>query len=152
MLLDYGMRITSDGGAVQDSIQELFMYIWEHRENLEEVTSVKSYLLISLRHKLFKKIKAQRAIKHRNRVYIDDYVPASSDTVRQFDNNYRKALFRSAFNILSERQRQMIKLRFFEGLSTDEIVSILGVKRQTVYNCISSAVSKMNSFVTRQYY
>ncbi|HKI47630.1 MAG TPA: sigma-70 family RNA polymerase sigma factor, partial [Balneolales bacterium] len=126
-LLRYGLKILPDHVTVEDSIQELFMYIWEHNGCLENVTSVESYLLSALRHRIFRQVKAQKAIHHRNRVYIENCLPDESS--HDFEKTDKEALFRSAVTILSGRQKEMIKLKYFEGLSTKEIASFLGIKR-----------------------
>lgn len=147
-LLRYGLKILSDHDTVEDSIQELFMYIWEHNGCLENVTSVESYLLSALRHRIFRQVKTQKAIHHRNRVYIEDCLP--DESIPDLERSDKEALFRSAVTILSDRQKEMIKLKFFEGLSTNEIASFLGIKRQSVYNCISTALSKLNYHIANK--
>lgn len=147
-LLRYGLKILSDYDTVEDSIQELFLYIWEHNGCLENVTSVESYLLSALRHRIFRQIKTQKAIHHRNRVYIEDFLP--DENISDSEKSDKEALFRSAVTVLSNRQKEMIKLKYFEGLSTSEIAAFLGIKRQSVYNCISAALSKLNYHIAKQ--
>jgi len=115
---------------------------------LENVTSVESYLLSALRHRIFRQVKAQKAIHHRNRIYIEDCLP--DEGIADFEKSDREALFKSAVTILSGRQKEMIKLKYFEGLSTSEIAAFLGIKRQSVYNCISAALSKLNYHIVKQ--
>jgi RNA polymerase sigma factor (sigma-70 family) len=52
-LLNYGRKFTSDQELIKDSIQDLFTEIWLYRKNLNQVTSIHSYLLVSLRRKIF---------------------------------------------------------------------------------------------------
>lgn len=141
-LLKYGLKILSNYDTVEDSIQELFMYIWEHNGCLENITYVKAYLFSALRHRIYRQVKAQKAIYHRNRVYIENCL--LDESIPLFEKSDKEALFQSAVNILSNRQEEMIKLKFFEGLSTSEIASFLGIKKQSVYNCISTALNKLN--------
>lgn len=149
-LLKYGLKILSDYDIVEDSIQELFMYIWEHSSCLDSVTSVESYLLSSLRHRIYRQVKSQKAIHHRNRVYIEDCMPDQNESMPDSEKFEKEALFQSAVAVLSGRQKEMIKLKFFEGLTTGEIASFLGIKKQTVYNCISIALSRLNSHIARR--
>ena len=147
-LLRYGLKILSDHDTVEDSIQELFLYIWEHKACLKNVASIESYLLSSLRHRIFRQVKTQKAIHHRNRIYIDDCLPDESNP--NFEKSDKEALFRFAVTILSGRQKEMIRLKFFEGLSANEIASFLGIKRQSVYNCISTALGKLNYHIAHK--
>lgn len=150
-LMRYGLKILPNSQIVEDAIQELFLYLWEHKRCIENVNSVESYLLLSLRHRIYRQIKTQKAIHHRNRIYIDDCVPEHSDSSANFDKE-KEALFKESIRVLSDRQKQIIHLRFFEGLSTSEIASFLGIKRQSVYNCISTALSRLNNHIAAQLY
>ena len=53
----YGIKFISDRELVKDCIQNLFLRLMVHYQHLSEVSNVKSYLLISLRHELMRKIK-----------------------------------------------------------------------------------------------
>ena len=39
VLYSYGVKITSDHGLVEDSIQEVFITIWEKRHKIKDTTS-----------------------------------------------------------------------------------------------------------------
>ncbi|MEO6686432.1 MAG: sigma factor, partial [Dyadobacter sp.] len=46
-LLSYGYRISSNRQLIKDSIQDLFLHLWLHRENISETDSIKYYLFRS---------------------------------------------------------------------------------------------------------
>ncbi|MEL6923598.1 MAG: sigma factor, partial [Bacteroidota bacterium] len=48
LLFNYGSKITTDQGLIEDCIQELFVELWEKREKISSTTSVKFYLLKSI--------------------------------------------------------------------------------------------------------
>jgi len=56
LLYDYGVKLSRQEELVKDSIQEVFAYIWEKRENLAAVDSVRAYLLVALRRHLLKSL------------------------------------------------------------------------------------------------
>ena len=148
-LMRYGLKVLPDSEIVEDAIQELFLYLWEHKRCIENVNSIESYLLLSLRHRIYRQIKTQKAIHQRNRIYIDDCMPGHSESSGNFEQE-KEALFRESIKVLSDRQQQIIHLKFFEGLSTSEIATFLGIKRQSVYNCISTALSRLNNHIASQ--
>ncbi len=148
-LMRYGLKILPDCEIVEDAIQELFLYLWEHKRCIENVNSVESYLLLSLRHRIYRQIKTLKAIHDRNRIYVNDCMPEHSENSGNFEKE-KEALFKESIKVLSDRQKQIIQLKFFEGLSTSEIASFLGIKRQSVYNCISTALSRLNNHIAGQ--
>src|SRR5688572_26092435 len=58
-LYNYGSRITPDAGLTEDSIQDLFVELWNKREGLNDVHNVKAYLFKSLRRKIIYKLSIQ---------------------------------------------------------------------------------------------
>ncbi|MCD8164698.1 MAG: hypothetical protein LUE93_00260 [Bacteroides sp.] len=49
ILYRYGMKFVSDENIVKDSIQDLFIKIYNNRDNLSSTTEPKFYLLFSLK-------------------------------------------------------------------------------------------------------
>jgi hypothetical protein len=49
LLFRYGSKFSKDRELVKDSIQDLFMILWEKRDNLSSDAAVKPYLMASLR-------------------------------------------------------------------------------------------------------
>jgi RNA polymerase sigma-70 factor (ECF subfamily) len=60
MLYDYGLKLAYEDELVKDGIQEVFAYIWEKRQNLATVDSVRAYLLVSLRRQVLKSLERQQ--------------------------------------------------------------------------------------------
>ncbi|RYF71556.1 MAG: RNA polymerase subunit sigma-24, partial [Cytophagaceae bacterium] len=52
VLLKYGLRIYKDPEVVKDCLHNLFIDIWNRRDRLQEIRSIKAYLLTSLRRQL----------------------------------------------------------------------------------------------------
>ncbi|MDZ7689958.1 MAG: sigma factor [Balneolaceae bacterium] len=59
-LYGYGLKLTSRRELTKDAIHQLFVQLWDRRNYLSEVESVKAYLLASLRRSLLKKLNKRR--------------------------------------------------------------------------------------------
>src|SRR6187402_1381298 len=64
-LIAYGIRLCPDRDILKDQIQELFVELWNSRENLSPTDSVKFYLFRALRNKL---IRQEKNLHARNAV------------------------------------------------------------------------------------
>ena len=51
-LLFIGLKEVKDAHLVKDVIQQLFLYLWEKRETIQDARDVKSYLITSFLRKL----------------------------------------------------------------------------------------------------
>ena len=56
---------------------------------------------------------------------------------------YRRFLYRSIKTQLTQRQRQMMELRYFQGLSIPQIAQELRVNKSTVSRTINRALSRL---------
>jgi RNA polymerase sigma factor (sigma-70 family) len=138
-LLRYGLSLTCNRELVQDAIQELFINIWNRRQNLSQPDSVKYYLMVSIRRIILKDIKnsrlstdlsADEALCYK---YGED-VSIEEDLYAQLQNAVRS---------LPPRQQEVIFLKFFEKLSYEQITAITGLDYQILRNTIYRAIKSL---------
>jgi len=150
-LFKYGYRIVPKGGFIEDCIQELFLSIWERHTTLSNAKSVEAYLFISMRRTIFKNLRKQRNRENRNIKYAEDNIKlciSSEDLLIEIEyRNEHKIKLEQAINSLSKRGREVIYLKFYNGMSNSEIATVMDIKRQSVYNQVSKAIREMQQFV-----
>src|SRR5699024_1562024 len=150
-LFKYGYRITPKRSLVEDAIQELFLNLWNKRYTIDEARSVKSYLLVSLRRMIFRKIKKRKNRAERNLEYTRNLFGVAEHiekTIIEHENeSSKKKQLKIAIGTLSRRQKEAIMLKFYRGLSNNEIAQIMNINKQSVYNHVSKAIIKMQSIV-----
>ena len=115
---------------------------------------VDSYVFKKLRSSKRKYERSERRVK--NQLILNepinadgeelvDYLVGSEDVECKWDfmNSIDNEKLFDALNSLSERERNLIKLRFYDDYSNDEISKMLGYKVKTVYEDISKIISKL---------
>jgi len=150
-LFTYGCRIISNEEFIEDCIQELFLTIWEKHDAISQAKSVKAYLFISMRRTIFKNLRKQKNQQNRNIKYAEEKVDQSisiEDLLIEIEylNEYQEKL-EKALNSLSKRGREVIYLKYYNGMSNSEIASLMNIQRQSVYNHVSEAISEMQQLV-----
>jgi len=118
----------------ENIVQEVFIKVWENRENIRKHSSLSSYLF-AIAHNtsidLFRKKIKDKEFKNfllSRQEPIED--PASADMeFREIENDARKAVEK-----LTERQRQIYLMHREEGLSYHEIADKLNISVNTVEN------------------
>lgn len=146
-LFRYGMHISGDKELSLDCINEVFADIWKRRINLPEVDSVNGYLFIAFKRILFSKLK-----KNRKRQLYEKKSTAYANT-HEYSYEYllvvmqgkeeRKTKMKRALGKLSDRQKELIEMRYFEDQSIEEIAENLEISLRTVYNTIYTAIKKL---------
>jgi RNA polymerase sigma factor (sigma-70 family) len=139
-LYQYGIVLTGNASAVQDSIQELFLKLWEKRSRINKAKSVEFYLLYSLRRILLRQKEQKISIHRRNGEYIEGTptsFPSIEDRIiEEEEKNERYQQFVHAQKHLSERQKEILYLRLRHGMTNSEISAFLKISKQRVKNCM----------------
>ncbi len=146
-LLVIGLKEVGDEELVKDVIQQLFLYLWEKRETLQPARHVKAYLSAAFSRRLA--ISVQKSRKDSRQILdwsgqFENYAPSKEEMIVGNDQRrqIRVELYKH-ISTLSARQRELIKLRFYEGLSYEEIVIKTGLAHRTVYNSIYEALKRL---------
>ena len=141
-LLHFGSKLCSDRELIKDTLQELFVDFWNKRQLLPEVTYVKVYLIKSFRYKLL------RATANANRSAIFELEDLTKDVPSEqiIENEIaqeRQLALKAKLDLLPERQREVIHLRYFQNLTNDEIANIINVNYQSVSNLLQRALKNL---------
>ena len=151
-LYRYGFKINPCDEAVRDSIQDLFFRLWKKRDILEDVVYVKKYLIVSLRRILIHQLRQYDSREKRNREYSDllyqnisgiDEMIIHSEIVKEKQNALNESLLE-----LTERQQEVVFLKFYEGYSNKEISEMTGLSYQRVCNITHEALAKLRQTVS----
>lgn len=151
-LFSFGYKIIPRGEFIEDCIQELFLTIWEYRRNVSDAQSVSSYLYVSMRRLVLYNLRKVKNNKTRNSLYMEELIEETPNIetciiLKEYDIEFRRELHDAMHN-LTNRQKEIIRLKYSEGLSNSEIARLLEIKRQSVYNHVSEAIKLLKTFVS----
>jgi len=155
-LLFIGLKEIKDAQLVKDAIQQLFLYLWEKRETIHEAKNVKSYLVTSFLRKLsadWKKSDKVSALQVVHNNYAEDAPPTPEEKLIKKDEQHQLyKLLSNHINELPNRQKELIVLKFYEGLSYEEIVQQTGLSHRTVYNKIHEGLKRLKLDIANNQY
>ncbi len=141
-LVNYGSRLTNDEALLEDAIQDVFIELWRRREFLTNVENLKFYLFKALRNQLSRNT---RKDVFENAEDIDNFldllssISVEQQAIEQDSTQEQVVVLENALSKLTNRQREAINLRFYHGLSIDEIASLMNVTKQAVNNTLSKS-------------
>ncbi len=150
-MFNYGMTIVYNEAQVKDCIQELFFEIWKTRKNLSTTNNIRFYLLKSLRYKI--NHASVKEDKRRNLAY-QSYseenkilFPSDDESIRGKDLNTVKKQVEIALSKLSSREREVITLIFYEGMTYEEAANIMSISVGSIYTLAWKAISRLREIV-----
>jgi RNA polymerase sigma factor (sigma-70 family) len=153
-LLFIGLKRIKDPHLVKDAIQQQFLYLWEKRQTIQEAQNVRSYLINSFLRKLATDwIKTEKSTRLEIAWSNIDHEPLPSPEESLIANQEQRQiheLLMANINALPARQRELIVMKFYDGLSYDEIVEKTGLTHRTVYNKIHEALKKLKQDIGKE--
>jgi len=146
-LYQYSLKIAKDADLGKDCIQEVLLEIWTRREKLADVNYIKPYLFKSLRRRIITQ-KNQKKKEIDNLDIEFDIVFSQEDfLVNEQTLKERQEKLVKALNQLSKRQREVIYLKFYEGLTYEQISEIMGIGDQPLYNLIYKSLKLLRAYM-----
>jgi len=149
-LIAYGSKLCADEELLKDNIHDLFIELWNSRENLVQPDCVKFYLFKALRYKLIRADKihhSQQTIAENFSVTANPYekmeAPVESAIIDKEIADSQINILRKAIAVLSKRQQEAIQLRFYQGLSNDQIAELMEMNYQSVSNLLYTALCRI---------
>jgi len=146
-LFCYGFSLTRDKELTKDCIQEMFLELWDTKASLNpDVQNIRTYLCTWLRRKISRS--QSREIRTRsyatsltsvevNQLSYEELLIAFQETEE------RKEKLAAALKHLTKKQLEIIKLRFFENLTYEEIAEKTTLSNRTLYNTIFLAIQQL---------
>ncbi|MDN5202224.1 sigma-70 family RNA polymerase sigma factor [Fulvivirgaceae bacterium BMA10] len=145
-LYKYGIKLSLDPELTKDCIHEMFCSLWEKRADLCDVAYVNSYLHEYLRRSLYTQLKRKNT---------KEYSPAQSDFQTDLIFSFEEELIqneslredqkklRVAMLKLTNRQRQILELKYYDGLDYEEIVKLTSLKYKSIRNIMHEAMKAL---------
>ncbi len=151
-LYNFAFTICHNEELVKDSIQELFAYLWEKRNRLAEVSSIRLYLFTSLQRLLLKELKKSKAKEEKNKILMDelpkDAFSAQDLLIFKESNEQIKIKLKYALDQIPERMREALYLKTYNNFSYKEISKIMNISSQVARNYVSQALRRLREILS----
>jgi RNA polymerase sigma factor (sigma-70 family) len=153
-MFNYGCKFSKNDDYIKDCIQEVFIALWQYRERLDLPDSIKAYLLTALRRKMLaNRVKAELISLEDDKVsdglFSLDPSPERS-LIDDEDVAVQGRLVSELLDKLSTRQREVVYLKFYQGLTREEIAKVMGLSQQSVSNLLQKAIHSLRKITNSQ--
>lgn len=134
----------------QDILQDVFLKIWQKREDCQSIDNFSSYLFRAARNQ------ALNGFKRNGRACLllaelSREPVATIDTDNPIFAKELKILLRRAIDSLPAQQRKVFELSRNEGFKYEEIAEKLGISTSTVRNHMIQALKKIREHIGNTY-
>lgn len=145
-LYAFCLRYSKSREDSEELVEDVFVWLWNHRHQIRQEDTLKSILFIRMRHFL---INAYRA--RVNAPVYEDYLNyqnqlTEGDVKMQVEYDEFVERLEAQLKKLPLNQQRVIRLAKFEGLKNHETAERLGLSEQTVKNLLSLGLKAMRDF------
>ncbi len=144
----YGSLLTPDIPLVEDAIQEVLLTLWTNKETLHSISNPDGYFYSLFRRALFKKLKTAANLVPVENGEWEPGFSADAILVKKEASEELQKKMKAAIDSLTTRQREAIYLRFYEGLSYEEVAATLDISVKATYKMMARALSALKDKVT----
>ena len=147
LLSAYGSKISRDQGLVEDCIQDLFVELWNRRESLSDTTSIKFYLLKSIRRRIVRRLVNDTRCLEVSETDFDHgkqvEVSVEFNIIQEQASGELSQQLSRALEHLSGRQREAIYLRFYEKMDYSQISDVMNLSIKSSYKLMGKAIDTL---------
>ncbi|MHC1775383.1 MAG: RNA polymerase sigma-70 factor [Lentimicrobium sp.] len=136
---------------VEHIAQDIFIYLWENRSDIEINVSLESYIYTAGRYKALNQLrnaKLQEAV--REKLSSPEHGEAAADLA--YEKKELEKLIEEAISTLPPRCQQIFRLSREEDMTYRQIAEFLKVSTNTVEGQISIALKKLRSALKPVYF
>lgn len=140
LLLIHADNKLHDGDEARDVVQDVFVRLWEKRDQINVSSNLSGYLYSTVRNQIFNMIKHQKVIS----TYTKGLLDANTNNQIYADHLIREkqfaAMIETEIAALPPRMRQVFELRRLENLSNKEVAAKLGITELTATDQMKKAM------------
>lgn len=144
---DFAARFMGEGSDTGDVTHNIFCTLWDNRQSITNIDSLKAYLFRMTRNAIF------QAYRHRQVVneYQSDFLKTNDDTTPDLESVITTADLLEMINLrieqMPEIQRRIFRMSRYEKKTYAEIAQGTGLSTKSVQRYISLALAELRKLV-----
>ncbi len=152
LLFDYGQRHIFDRQLVEDVIQDVFINLIDTRKSIGIVRNLNGYLFSTFRRQLFLNVNKQKKSILTEKFPEEHFEYFKSQEQDILQNENKEQLYSTVQHCiekLSDKQREIIFLRFEREISYEEIALTLNISVDSCYKSTYRSIKIIRSEVEK---
>lgn len=144
------LGIYRDADVAEDAVQEVFVYLWNHRDVIKSTESLEGYLHTSVKHYVLNYLRHQRVRQEKEEDIAreQEWLYQQSE---EGDADIEKKIkaVRTVIDLLPESCRKIFVMTVIEGMSYADAADELGISQNTVKSQVRIAYKKIKNTVQK---
>lgn len=148
-LYTLALTLTKSDQYAKDIVQDVFMKLWEQRNNMHAVTNMEAWLYRITENKVIDFLRKTAADNRlRNALWINMQCLLNETEEIVSSREYHQIIEKAIHGLPPQRKR-IYRLSREEGFNYSEIASELHISKHTVKNQLFTAIRSVKNFIVR---
>lgn len=146
LLFDYGLRFTTNVHIVEDAIQDMYINLIKYRKNIGQVKNLQGYLVCAFRRQLLLDLNKQKKTISTEQLpegFFDYFKSPDSESHDKEDKEFLHSTIVESVNKLTDKQKEIIYLKFERDIPYEEIAVILNISVESCYKSIYRSIKSI---------
>jgi len=139
-LCAFSMQYLKDRDEAEDLVQDFFVTLWIESQGIEIRSSLKSYLITSIKNRCLDYHKHRKVIEKYREYILFSNADSDNSADHFFAESELRLAVQKSMEKLSPRCREIFELSRVKGLSNMDISIQLGISKRTVELQVSNAL------------
>lgn len=148
LLMNIGLRYSWTREDLKDIINQMFLDLIDQKVQINAIINPKAYLTTTFRRRLVDAARRNSKMKQLHDFLInqEEYETGVDEIIEheQFRAEMSKKI-KIIFQKLPPRCKKVISLKFYDGLTTEQIAEKTGISRRSVYNNLFEALKLLKA-------
>ncbi|MGO4293547.1 RNA polymerase sigma factor [Chitinophaga sp. RAB17] len=150
-LYHYGISVVPDTQMVKEAINDVFVELWKKREQLIMPDHIPNYIFICFKRRLSKLLgkENKRSGKYAGQLFQEpEEQPYETVLINLESDGQLRDKMERVLAQLTARQKEFIRLRFYENMSMEEISLQTSASIRTIYNTLHTAIVQLRKIMS----
>ena len=151
-MFQYGIKFKDDPEFIKDCIQDVFFKLIRSGKKLSATENIRFYMFRALKNTIYKELNKQQRIEHFENAPLNFEASFSLELeLAEKENlNHKEKALVEALSELSDRQREIIYLRYECGMGYDQICAIMELKNDSARKLVFRAIKSLKEIIESQ--
>lgn len=132
-----------DADPAKDITQDFFLQLWNRRQELH-ILNLPAYIHTAVRNRVLNVLEARRQFLPMANLLLQEPVAGEHADALARRNEWIRQ-YNALIEALPPARQEIFRLRYNEGVSSEEIARQLNISRKTVQNQLGKALAKLRS-------
>ena len=139
--------LTKSNQLAEDIAQEVFLRLWQHRENANSIENLEGFLFITARNLIYNRLSRIKLETAYNNYLQHQFTAPDKDIEAKAEFRQLREIIAAGIHELPPQQQKAFRLSREEGLNHEAISQQMGVSRATVKDYIVRSIAFLRKYL-----